>query len=64
MPDNDQRSSLKKSWVLTIEEDPETGDGILTFPPDLIEQSGWKEGDVLEWIDKGDGSWQLIKKNV
>ncbi len=53
-----------KTWTLNIEEDPETGDGILTFPPDLLEEAGWKEGDTLEWIDRGDGSWQLQKKNV
>ena len=52
----------KKSWSLTIEEDPETGDGILTFPPDLLEAAGWKEGDTIEWTDLGNGSWQLAKK--
>lgn len=49
------------SWVLIIEEDPDSGDGILTFPPDLLEQAGWKEGDTLEWIDQKDGSWRLEK---
>jgi len=53
-----------KIWSLTVEEDPETGDGILTFPPDLLEEADWKEGDTLEWIDLGDGSWQLKKKVV
>jgi len=52
------------SWTLTVEEDPETGDAILQFPSDLLEQAGWKEGDTLEWIDRGDGSWQLKKKSV
>jgi hypothetical protein len=49
------------SWTLTVEEDPETGDAILTFPPDLLEKAGWKEGDTLNWIDQKDGSWQLKK---
>ena len=53
-----------KKWLLEIEEDPTTGDGILTFPQDLLEEAGWKEGDTLEWIDRGDGSWQLQKKIV
>jgi hypothetical protein len=52
------------SWTLTVEEDPETGDAILQFPPDLLEQAGWKEGDILEWRDRGDGSWLLEKKSV
>lgn len=49
------------SWTLTVEEDPETGDAILQFPPDLLEAVGWKEGDSLEWSDNGDGSWSLKK---
>ena len=52
------------SWTLTVEEDPETGDAILQFPPDLLEATGWKEGDTLEWKDRGDGSWSLEKKSV
>lgn len=60
MSDNVKRTS----WTLSVEEDPETGDGILTFPEDLLEQAGWKEGDVIEWIDLKDGSWQLKKKSV
>ena len=54
----------RKSWTLTIEEDTETGDGILTFPPDLLEEAGWKEGDNIEWTDLGQGAWQLTKKIV
>lgn len=53
-----------KQWTLTVEEDPKTGEGILTFPQDLLEEADWKEGDTLEWIDLGDGSWQLRKKIV
>ncbi len=51
-----------KSWTLNVEEaDDGSGDAILTFPPDLLEQAGWKEGDTLNWIDQKDGSW-LLKK--
>jgi hypothetical protein len=54
----------RNTWTLIVEEDPETGDSILQFPPDLLEQAGWKEGDTLEWTDRGDGSWSLEKKSV
>ena len=37
------------TWILAIQEDPETGDAILEFPPDLLEMQGWKEGTVLKW---------------
>ena len=51
-----------KSWTLNVEEaNDDSGDAILTFPPDLLEQTGWKEGDTLNWIDQKDGSW-LLKK--
>ena len=42
--------------TLTVEDD-----GILTFPPEFLETTGWKEGDVLQWIDNHDGSWTLTK---
>ena len=53
---------MTQSWTLNVEEDPATGDAILTFPPDMLEKAGWKEGDTLEWIDRKDGSWELKKK--
>jgi bifunctional DNA-binding transcriptional regulator/antitoxin component of YhaV-PrlF toxin-antitoxin module len=45
------------SWVLPVDDDYN-----ITFPEDLLEQTGWKEGDVLEWIDQGDGSFKIVKK--
>ena len=44
-------------WVLPVDDDYN-----ITFPEDFLEQTGWKEGDVLEWIDQGDGSFKLIKQ--
>ena len=38
-----------------------SNDGILIFPDDVLEEFGWKEGDVLEWIDNKDGSFSLVK---
>ena len=51
-----------KSWTLTVEQDPDTGDLVLPFTPEILEELKWKEGDVLEWIDNKDGSWSLVKK--
>jgi bifunctional DNA-binding transcriptional regulator/antitoxin component of YhaV-PrlF toxin-antitoxin module len=50
-------------WLIDVKEDPESGDQILEFPDDLMESAGWKEGDVIEWIDNGDGTWTLRKKD-
>ena len=46
-----------KSWVIPVDDDYN-----ITFPEDLLEQTGWKEGDILQWIDQGDGSFKMIKK--
>jgi hypothetical protein len=51
-----------KRWVVTLEEDPETGDLILPFTNEMLADVGWQEGDVLEWIDNKDGSWSLVKQ--
>ena len=51
----------KKSWEVIIEEDPETGDAILPFPQEMLDEVGWKSGDNLNWIDRGDGSWEIRK---
>jgi len=53
-----------KQWTLTPEEDPETGDLILTFPPDFLAETGWQTGDVLDWQDNKDGSFTLVKKGA
>ncbi len=38
-------------------------DGILTFPDDMMKELGWKEGDLLQWIDNNDGSFSLVKND-
>jgi hypothetical protein len=54
-----------KKWVLPVEEveNGDTGEQeyFVTFPDDLLEQTGWVESDQLEWVDQGDGSF-LLKK--
>jgi bifunctional DNA-binding transcriptional regulator/antitoxin component of YhaV-PrlF toxin-antitoxin module len=45
-------------WILPVDDDYN-----ITFPEDLLEQTGWKEGDTLQWIDQGDGSY-IMKKST
>ena len=54
--------TTNKTWTVTLEEDSESGDLILPFTNEMLEEVGWKEGDVLEWIDNKNGSWSLVKK--
>jgi hypothetical protein len=54
-----------KKWVLPVEEvrDEDTDEDIycVTFPDDLLEAANLKEGDEIEWVEKGDGSYLLRK---
>jgi hypothetical protein len=54
-------TEAKKSWTVIIEEDPETGDAILPFPQDMLDEVGWMPGDNLKWVDRGDGTWEIRK---
>ena len=42
----------------------EEGDAFIEFPPETLEGLGWGEGTVVEWIDNGDGSWTIRKKDM
>lgn len=43
----------------------EDGDDLmLPFPDEVLEKAGWKEGDILDWKDNGNGSFSLTKKET
>jgi len=44
--------------TLTIDDD-----GVITFPDEMMDSLGWKEGDMIEWITREDGSFELRKTN-
>lgn len=56
------KKKFREYDVALIEEDPETGEHVLTFPVGVIEGLGWVEGDTLIWSDNGDRTWTLSKK--
>jgi hypothetical protein len=53
---------MQEKQILTVQEHPETGELFLEFPLDAINQVGWHEGDILDWLDNGDGSWSVTKR--
>lgn len=55
---------MNKQYSIELAEDPKTGDLILPFPEEMLEETGWKEGDVLEWHDNKDGSFSMTKKET
>ena len=48
-------------WQLPVQVDGLSGDCFVEFPDDLLEAANLKEGETVEWIDRGDGSFELRK---
>jgi hypothetical protein len=48
-------------WQLPVQLDDASEEYFIQFPDDLLEAANLKEGDQVEWIDQGDGSY-LLKK--
>ena len=51
-------------YTRRVIKDPESDDLLLDLGDDLCREAGWKVGDRLEWIDRGDGSWLLRKRRT
>jgi hypothetical protein len=52
----------ENSWTVQVEEDTETADLLLPFPPDLLVQMGWAPGTDLLWQDNADGTVSIREK--
>lgn len=48
-------------WQLPVEVDGISGEYYVQFPDDLMEAANIEENDLVEWVDRGDGSY-LLKK--
>lgn len=48
-------------WQLPVQLDGLTGECYVQFPDDLLEAANLKEGDTVEWVDQGNGSYLLRK---
>jgi antitoxin component of MazEF toxin-antitoxin module len=55
-------------WILPVEEtkveETDEMEYFITFPDDLLEAANLEEGNQIEWIDQGDGSYILKKVEV
>jgi hypothetical protein len=64
-PGEKERTLVKEDkvikWQLPVETDGPSGEYFVTFPDDLLEAVNLKEGDQVEWVDRGDGSYLLRK---
>lgn len=57
---NGVKSDKVLRWTVTVCADGE--DLILPLPDDMLQQVGWKPGDVLQWVCKDEETWILQKK--
>jgi bifunctional DNA-binding transcriptional regulator/antitoxin component of YhaV-PrlF toxin-antitoxin module len=48
--------SERKTWICNVDDD-----GILTFPDELMDLQGWKEGDDINFDILPDGTLILTK---
>jgi hypothetical protein len=64
VPDYVTKKDKVVKWQLPVQVDGLSGDCFVEFPDDLLEAANLKEGDTVEWVDKGDGSYILRKVNV
>ena len=51
-----EEATETNTWNLYVDED-----GVLTLPDEVWQTLGWMEGDELEFIENGDGSFQIVK---
>ena len=48
-------------WQLPVQLDGLSGECYVQFPDDLLEAANLKEGDTVEWVNQGDGSYLMRK---
>jgi len=62
---NSANNTTNCSWTTYIEDAEDgSGDGILTFPPELIEKMGWKEGTTLHLEVSEQGTLIITDKSL
>ena len=55
--------TTETTWIIELEEDPETGDIVMPLPLEALEANGWRIGDELTWgIDEQTRQVTLTKK--
>ena len=51
----------EKSWIVDVQLDQD-GSAYIQFTDEMLEGTGWREGDTIQWINNNDGSWTMKKK--
>jgi hypothetical protein len=51
-----------KTYTLDVQEDPETGDRYILLSPEILAESGFNEGDILEWLLDEENESAILRK--
>lgn len=49
------------TWIVTLEEDPETGDLVMPIPQEALDANKWRIGDTLTWSIDDEGTATLVR---
>ena len=49
------------TWIVTLEQDPETGDLIMPIPEEALDANNWRIGDTLIWNIDDEGTVTLAR---
>jgi hypothetical protein len=49
------------TWIVTLEEDPETGDLVMPIPEEALAANKWQIGDTLTWNIDDEGTVTLAR---
>jgi hypothetical protein len=49
-------------WILPVQKN-EDGELFINLPEDLLEEAKLEEGDTVDWINNGDGTFKVVKGN-
>lgn len=60
MCDADEKKDKVVKWQLPVEIDA-SGECFVSFPDDLLQQVGWKEGDTVEYVPSENGFYVMRK---
>lgn len=52
----------QSQWIVEVQENGQTKELFIEFPPGCLDQVGWDTGDTLLWEELPSGDWSLKKK--
>lgn len=54
---------MKQDGVIVPVQEDENGELYIELPQHMLNEVGWEPEDTLEWRERGDGSWMIVRLN-